>query len=324
MAIVKNKPLLDTLRQRGEIKGSALGAAKFQVTFDMKDLAKPETQIFALSPEVALAAEKMVQSPSFKLPDLSQLKFPYPHMAVEVPLTKEIKAFRDKATVNGQYPIKRVGLIIQANNEEGWVNCIPYWEYENPNLCQVPLLSFALGVDFIPAPKVGVHLPNNPSEIAYFKILPAICATNAFEKAGVPPENFARIFKDPLFNTYIQENVSELPMLLFACTLMLNCKTGVKYTKVAAKAPPPGLSLGAKKKKRYSASAYTVLHLEEIENVDADGNITQRADIAAHYVRGHFKQRKHGIYWWNPFVRGKGDPKKREAYIVKSDELAEV
>ncbi len=324
MALIKNKPLLDTLRQRGEIKGSALGAAKFQVTFDMKDLAKPETQIFVLSPEVALAAQKMIFSPAFKLPDLSQLKFPYPYMAVEVPLTKEIKAFRGTEAVNGQYPIKRVGLVIQANNEEGWVNCIPYWEYENPNLYEVPMLSFALGMDFIPAPKVGVHLPNNPSEIAYFKILPAFCATNAFQKAGVPPENFAQIFKDPLFNTYLQENVSELPMLLFACTLMLNCKTGVKYTKVAAKAPPPGLSLGAKKKKRYSASAYTVLHLEEIENVDADGNITQRADIAAHYVRGHFKQRKHGIYWWNPFVRGKGDPKKREAYIVKSDELAEA
>lgn len=322
MALVKNKPLLDVLRHRGEIKGAALGMPEFPVTFDMKDLAANETQIFVLSPEVALAAQKMVLSPSFKLPDISQLKFPYPYMAVEIPLTKEIKDLRNQDT--GQYPIKRVGIVIQANNEEGWVNCSPYWEYENPNLCEVPLLSFALGVDFIPAPKVGVHLPQNPSEIAYFKILPAICATNAFEKAGVPPENFARIFKDPAFNTYLQENVSELPMLLFACTLMLNCKTGVKYTKVAAKAPPPGLSLGARKKKRYSASAYTVLHLEEIESVDSDGTITQRAEIAAHYVRGHFKQRKHGLYWWNPFVRGKGDPQKREAYIVKSDELAEA
>lgn len=324
MAIVKNKPLLDELRQRGEIKGTAMGLPHLYVSFDLKDLASKETQIFVLSPEVALAAQKLVVSPSFKLPDLSQLKFPYPYMAVEVPLTKEIKAFRNTDTNNGQYPIKRVGLVIQSNHEEGWVNCSPYWEYENAALCEAPLLSFALGADFLPTPQVGVHLPQNPSEIAYFKILPAICATNAFQKAGIPPESFAQIFKHPSFSTYLQENVSELPMLLFACVLMLNCKTGVKYTKVAAKAPPAGLSLGAKKKKRYSASAYTVLHLEEIESVDADGTITQRADIAAHYVRGHFKQRKHGVYWWNPFVRGKGELKKREAYVVKSEELAEA
>ena len=112
MALVKNKPLLDVLRHRGEIKGAALGMPEFPVTFDMKDLAANETQIFVLSPEVALAAQKMVLSPSFKLPDISQLKFPYPYMAVEIPLTKEIKDLRNQDT--GQYPIKRVGIVIQA------------------------------------------------------------------------------------------------------------------------------------------------------------------------------------------------------------------
>lgn len=312
-----NKPLLDALRHRGEVKGVAPGASHTQLTFDFNDLARKETQIFVLSPEVALAAQKMVVSSTFKLPDLSQLKFPYPHMAVEVPLTEDIKALRRIAPYQGEHPIKRIGLVIQANNEEGWVNCSPYWEYEDATMCECPLLSFALGVDGLPAPSVGVQLPQNPSEIAYFKILPAMCATKAFHKAGLPPESFAQIYKHPQFNTYLQENVSELPMLLFACVLMLNCKSGVKYTKVAARTPPPGLSLGAKKKKKYSSSAYTVLHLEEMESVDSEGNITQRADIAAHYVRGHFKQRKHGIYWWNPFVRGKGEPRKRTAYLTK-------
>jgi len=39
--------------------------------------------------------------------------------------------------------------------------------------------------------------------------------------------------------------------------------------------------------------------------------------MAAHYVRGHFKQRKSGVYWWSPFVRGSGEPRKRAAYAVK-------
>jgi hypothetical protein len=35
-----------------------------------------------------------------------------------------------------------------------------------------------------------------------------------------------------------------------------------------------------------------------------------------HLVRGHFKVRKSGIYWWSPFVRGGGDALLRERYVV--------
>lgn len=314
-----NKPLLDTLRQRGKISAVQYGAS---LSFDMEELAPPQTEIFVLSPEVALAAEKLVRSSSFKMPDISQLRFPYPHMAIEIPLTEEIKKLRAHVK-DGVFPINSMGIYIASNHEEGWVNCSTYWGYDN-DLMEPPLFSFTLGLDALPAPTVGVATPRNPADVVYFKMLPSLCVLDAFERANVPPERLAGLFSHPASGTAIQESVSELPLLLFACVLMLNCKTGVKYTKIAAKAPPAGLSLGAKKKKRYSASAYTVLHLEEIESVDADGTITQRADVAAHYVRGHFKQRKHGIYWWNPFVRGKGDPKKREAYIVKSEELAEA
>jgi len=77
------------------------------------------------------------------------------------------------------------------------------------------------------------------------------------------------------------------------------------------------LKLGGKKKKQYSSSAYTVLHLEEIETISVEGIVSRREDISAHYVRGHFKQRKSGIYWWNSFIRGTGEVKKRKAYLVE-------
>ncbi|HEY3919172.1 MAG TPA: hypothetical protein VGL83_15380 [Stellaceae bacterium] len=35
-----------------------------------------------------------------------------------------------------------------------------------------------------------------------------------------------------------------------------------------------------------------------------------------HLVRGHFKVRKSGIYWWSPYVRGTGEAVLRAAYIV--------
>ena len=57
--------------------------------------------------------------------------------------------------------------------------------------------------------------------------------------------------------------------------------------------------------------------LEEIETISVEGIVCRREDISAHYVRGHFKQRKSGIYWWNSFIRGTGEVKKRKAYLVE-------
>lgn len=39
--------------------------------------------------------------------------------------------------------------------------------------------------------------------------------------------------------------------------------------------------------------------------------------VQAHLVRGHFKRRKTGVFWWKPHIAGSGELKKRDAYIVK-------
>jgi hypothetical protein len=315
-----NKTLLDVLRQKGKVSAERFGK---KLDFDMEKIAPKQTEIFVLSPEVALAAEKLVRSKVFKMPDITQLKFPYPFMAIEIPFTDEIRKLR-AGVAEGMFPIERVGIYIASNHEHGWINCSTYWGYENPAFIEPPLYSFSLGVDDLPAPSVGVATPQNPQDAVYFKMLPSLCIVDAFQRHKVPPDRLDGIFTNPTAGVAIRESVTELPLLLFACTLMLNCKTGVKRTTVAAQTPPAGQKLGEKKKKQYTARRYTVLHLEEIETVGIDGTISRRTDVAAHYVRGHFKQRHSGIYWWNPFVRGKGTPRKREAYVVKTTELAEA
>ena len=40
------------------------------------------------------------------------------------------------------------------------------------------------------------------------------------------------------------------------------------------------------------------------------------AAVRQHLVRGHFKVRRSGIYWWSPHVRGKGSPAPRIGYTV--------
>jgi hypothetical protein len=309
--MLKNKPLLDVFRDRGRITVKATG-----LSFDLSTLAPTDTQIFVLSPEVALAAETMVRSKSFRMPEVADMRFPYPHMAIEVPLTEEVRKLRVQGT-EGTHPITRIGIYVHSDAEEGWVNCFPYWEYKDITHVEPPVFTYTLGMDDLPFPNVGVGTPVNPDDVKYFKIVPSPCLVKAYMEFGAPPERLQDLYKHPEFMKLLGENVSELPTLLFACSLLLTCKSGITKTNIAAVKPPPGLSLGAKKKKQYSASPYTLLHLSEIETVTANGAINHRADIAAHYVRGHFKQRSSGLYWWNSFIRGSGIPRRRVAYSVE-------
>lgn len=68
--------------------------------------------------------------------------------------------------------------------------------------------------------------------------------------------------------------------------------------------------------KRRGARRYTHVYLDKVEYIKNDVPV-MRTDMQAHMVRGHFKRKKNGIFWWNPFVRGRGKLNKREAYIVK-------
>ena len=148
-------------------------------------------------------------------------------------------------------------------------------------------------------------------------MFPCLSFIKSAQKLGVKPEHLRDILKDEQVQQHIKESATEIPCLMFASFLLLNCKSGVVKTKIAEKRPPTGLKLGGKKKKQHSSSAYTVLHLEEIETISVEGIVSRREDISAHYVRGHFKQRKSGIYWWNSFIRGTGEVKKRKAYLVE-------
>ena len=310
-----NKPLLDELRDRGFLKDKNM-----PLIFDLSKIGCSETQIFVLSPEVALAAETLVRSKSFVMPDISELRFPYPHMAIEMPLTPEVKVLRKER--EGTYPINRLGIHIDSDHESGLIHCAVYWEYAQPELIEPPLLAFTIGDDNLPFPSVAIHSPKNPTDRVSFKVLPSRCLSDALVRAKAPPEVLADLYREPNLKMLVEESASELPIMLFAASMLLTCKTGIQKTKIAARTPPIGLKLGARKKKQMSSSSYTVIHLQDVEQVSADGHVSQKTEMTAHYVRGHFKQRSSGVYWWNPFVRGTGELKKRIAYSVKNgDEL---
>lgn len=305
------KPLLDVLRNKGVIGGPAAA-----VTVNMMDIAPQDVQIFVLSPEVAVAAEVLVRSKSFKMPNITELRLPYENMAVELPLTEAVKKCRSDGVV-GTHPISRVGMLIQSDPKHTWVKCTPYWEYEDATLVEPPILTYVMGMPDIGIfPSVYVQAPTSGDK-ALFQVMPSTCILKAFAKFNVPVEHVNTMLTGPHINTMVGEGIGEIPTLLFACALLLTCKSGVVQTKIPARVPLPGMKLGGKKRKLYAASAYTTLHLAESETVAIDGTISLSSKVTAHYVRGHFKQRTSGIYWWNAFVRGTGAIRKRAAYLVE-------
>ncbi len=308
MGIV-NKPLIDKFFDR--VTSNEYG---LPVEF-RHNVPKKDVQTFILSPEVALSAEMLVRSKSFKMPTLTELHMPYPHTVIEYPLTEDIRKLRHNGLINGIVEIIRIGAYIHEINE-GVFTCLPYWEFIDGRI-QHSFFTFLFGMNALGALKVSLSSRVNGDDAVDCNIIPCVSFIVAAEKAGVPPERFKQLFEAPETQQHIREAATEIPCLMFASYLLLSCKSGVGRTKVPARIPPKGTKLGGKKQKAYSASAYTLLYLEEIENATTEGVVSRRSDISAHYVRGHFKQRKSGIYWWNSFVRGNGEPRKREAYLVE-------
>ncbi len=68
----------------------------------------------------------------------------------------------------------------------------------------------------------------------------------------------------------------------------------------------------------FLSHSVTRLHLSKARQRDALASGMSRADMRSHLVRGHFKIRRTGVYWWSPFVRGRGAAAPRAHYRVEA------
>lgn len=98
----------------------------------------------------------------------------------------------------------------------------------------------------------------------------------------------------------------------FAFTLV---RTGVTHVPMQTTAIERRKSPTGKVTKRPRKYNFTTVVLNAVEQVRGR-SVEPIEHRSAHLVRGHFKQRKTGLFWWNPFVRGSGKLNKREAYEV--------
>lgn len=115
------------------------------------------------------------------------------------------------------------------------------------------------------------------------------------------------------------ESVSENDTLFGAWLLMLNAKSGVTKNDTHYSVTKETRALDPKtklpRKKVLSSYRYTHITMSDYEN--PDGSLKPSfIEKARHMVRGHFKRRATGVFWWNPFMRGSSDKSsKRIAYV---------
>lgn len=278
-------------------------------------------ETFVLSDELSLAAQALMNSPENIVPDdLSTLRLPYNKIAIEFKHTEEVKALRKKQSSIKEddlslYQISISGALITAYPEfENMMLVQPYWEFEEINTAEISMIAIILNPTEEIKQNSARALLRFPNSLVEMCVIPSPSIISRAVNKKLPSINLD-FFKDQdILSKLVKEASEELSTNLFAALMLINCKSGITATRVPGKILSS--AFGKRLKQKLSSPAYTVLSISESESVSPTGIVSRRSDISAHYVRGHFKCRKSGTYWWNPYVRGKGEIRKREAYRV--------
>jgi hypothetical protein len=90
---------------------------------------------------------------------------------------------------------------------------------------------------------------------------------------------------------------------LFATLILLNAKNCVDVTPTE---PPVKLNKARRKQGKIELLPYSTVHIElsKSQQRAVEGGLISREDARRHLVRGHFKVRATGVFWWNETWRG--------------------
>ena len=276
--------------------------------------------VFVLSPQSALEVQRLA-SKKGTTAEAEDLHLPYNSIVVEMPLTDEIRKLRaDTIDDKNARNIVRVAAVIRRAELEGRtaVTFWPFWEFDNGSIGSgIASFTFFAGGDDAPH-NVLIEDPTGKLRKAFFTPSPA-----AFYAVSGHSEEQKFLRMQALFTNaphLINECVTEVAPLLFAWEAVMNCKSGITRTAFNPSANRGKLVVG-KRKKIMANTEYTIISLSAVETVSLTGVTSQRSDVEAHLVRGHFKRRRNGVYWWSPFIRGTGELRHRKAYIIEGESI---
>lgn len=264
--------------------------------------------IFVMSPKTALEIQKLSKKKAGELVEAQELHMPYDSLVVEMPITPEIATLRNAVEGENKVSIRRVAARIRRTAISGqpafefW----PFWEFDDGTLGGGAFMANI----FTDQQTATTQCAFSPSPMAN------AISSHILSQANTATSNTNQFVQGLLRMTpkLKQEVLEEVSPLMFIWESVINCKSGIARTKVGPR-QGVGTMLG-RRKKILTSTEYTVVSLSAVETV-CKGTTSQRADVEAHLVRGHFKRRSSGVYWWSPFIRGTGELKQRKAYIVE-------
>jgi len=274
---------------------------------------KPEQ--FVMSPDMALEVERLTHY-LIKNPDkidnlLPKVRPPFRKVCVEMPLTKEVDAMRDQTIDEHKAKVYRTGAYIECKelpDETMLISFSPYYEF-----CTGYVISSTVTLYYNDNKVIPGYAP---VDYADNRMIWSANFSESFFKAAeghTTIDEMERMVKEnqEMVAMILHEAAEELPNLYVAWLVLLNSKSGVTKTKIAEVMANP--KLGKRERNRRSRSSYTIVSLSDTELVK-DGVVTHKDVVGAHRVRGHFKAKKWGVFWWRPHIRGVGELKDRESY----------
>ena len=278
-----------------------------------KDIKTQNPQHFVMSPEIAYQSQKLaheiVLNNDLFVNLLPKVKTPYSSLTIEMPITKEINELCPPIQ-QGQIQIIRSGAYVKQNIDQGNLIFIPFYEFINGFVLSPPIvLILQILKDHIPEKKGEAPIVYKSTFNKYLSKLLKI--------QNIPLEKFVNSNQGKAYlDLLTKEATEEVFRVLFCWLILLNSKSGIDKTIVKEKTP--AIKLGALKKRQHSRSGYTVISLSDMEKPQSDGIVVSRNDISTHRVRGHFKVKKSGIFWWRPHVRGTGEIQERQGYQLSA------
>ena len=148
----------------------------------------------------------------------------------------------------------------------------------------------------------------------------APCALGFFRwcaQEAIRSERTINAFFNDVVRTSWESDIEGEPPFAETIIAMMNSRNAVEHRPVDLS----GLNKARAKRGRSLFLPYKTTHLQlsQAQTRAFRAGLLSREEAGQHRVRGHFKIRKTGIYWWHPFFRGDAaKPVQREQYKVKA------
>ncbi|MGI9491893.1 MAG: hypothetical protein ACR2QF_05760 [Geminicoccaceae bacterium] len=243
-----------------------------------------------------------------------------------------------------RYPPIRVGCLLQENPDRPLSGMMTLaWrnqdDVEQSLFCQI----YDLGEEDPDLDLVAAHFVQD-SRLGYHDDLESLRAELTGDQEGVAETTRAHLNRDRQQVDYLLEGMSRFDFVNNPRTIRLadliakesefsathflrdweregltviSSMILMNSRDLAVRVPVSQVKLNRKRRARgkLPLESHTILRLGAGMGIPQGGS---RASSRAHLVRGHFKVRRGGVFWWNSHIRGDGKAQGRSAYEVRT------